>query len=511
MSLNTITSVQLLPAAIVAIGTEADSIASGTGPQYPATVHRFESIDGTQAAELATQLLAELQMDASSAARGTGLPAIVILASTSNAASVVELLRVLRAATPAVRPRVWPAFVAGNSSELVGFDADIDALGQGACDLVLMMNGTASSSEKAAALGAWLHVKMPAPPSVLGELPDVDGKICRYVAIGSGTVAPSADEMPTVDPVEDAQVDIDDVTAAVRQRLTQAAAKSVSVTAANDAASALCAAAEDLDASALLRAENHLAQALSDVSRQLSKALTDSLTAIIDVELSTAGSTGSDEDVSVDTLDEKEASVANAAEDRTAAVSQLVLLASKGGLTKMLSRSRMAAISQSVSAAARRDVDAAVARAVDQVQHQLPDCIKAALAEREQSRRDERESARLAGVQKEDSAWREAMTNCRNSVTLWPKVDASGVRRSWGGSAPAPRHYVVGSELALRVLPDDDEALSVIDLRDIAARAGASKSDESIDLRDNARRGDERRATVLLAQYGLPLAAFLTA
>ena len=84
-------------------------------------------------------------------------------------------------------------------------------------DLVLMMTGTASSSEKAAALGAWLHVKI-CPPSVLGELPDIDGRICRYVAIGSGTVAPDASSAAPTVVAALAPVDVEQVTAAVRAR-----------------------------------------------------------------------------------------------------------------------------------------------------------------------------------------------------------------------------------------------------------------------------------------------------
>ncbi len=512
MSLNTITSVQLLPAAIVSIGSDADSIASGAQSHYPATTHRLASIDGGKATKLAEQLLTELEAEGSAGSAGSGLPAIVIVSATKKAADVVELLRALRSSSATVRPRIWPVFIAGDPTELAGFDASIDDLGPGACDLVLMMNGTASSSEKAAALGAWLYIKMPAPPSVLGELPDVDGKTCRYVAIGSGTVSPSIDKQPAAPSSDVAPVNLDQLAAAVRRRLSDTAARSVSVTAANDAASALCAAAEDLDASALLRAENHLAEALSDVSRQLSKALADSLPGIIDDEL-TADVTAEvpDSDSSPEQAEGAATgneSVVPAADDRTAAVSQLVLLASKGGLTKMLSRSRMSAIAQSVSAAARRDVSTAVMRAVDQVRHELPDRIAAAVERREQALREQQEALLLAGVQLADKAWQEAMTNCRNSVTLWPSVDSSGVRRSWGGSAPAPRHYVVGSESAIRVLPEDDEALSVIDLRDATNTALLAGSPDAIDLRDGPGRQQERRATVLLAQYGLPLAAF---
>ena len=65
-------------------------------------------------------------------------------------------------------------------------------------------------------------------------------------------------------------------------------------------------------------------------------------------------------------------------------------------------------------------------------------------------------------------------------------------------------NYVVGSESALRAMPEDDEALSIIDLRERDEPVDARK----IDLRDGVRGVNQRHATVLLAQYGLPLVAF---
>ena len=501
MSLNTITSAQLLPAAIVAIGRDAAAIASAATGHYPATVTAVDVIEPVGAPQLAAELLSSLGAAASDSGSGSGLPAIVVLAHTSQATAVTELLVALRAQAATIRPRVWPTFVAGDPSTLGEFDVAVDQLGTGSCDLVLMMTGTASSSEKAAALGAWLHVKMPAPPSVLGELPDIDGRICRYVAIGSGTVSPdAAGAVPTV-VATPPPVDYEQLADAVRARLSATAAKAVSVTAANDAASALCAAAEDLDAAALLRAENNLANALADVSRQLSKTLSDALGGIISEELeSPTGQIESEDEQGA----HEEVPGSGAADDRTAAVSQLVLLTSKGGLTKMLSRSRMAAVAQSISAAARRDVDDTLRRAVDQANHEVPDRINAAIDARERQLIQLREAAELADAQLVDKVWRDALVNCRKAVSLWPQVSTSGIRRSWGGSVPAPRQYVVGSQAALRALPEDDEALSIIDLRDRDEQAAPGK----IDLRDGVRGIGQRHATVLLAQYGLPLVAF---
>jgi hypothetical protein len=62
---------------------------------------------------------------------------------------------------------------------------------------------------------------------------------------------------------------------------------------------------------------------------------------------------------------------------------------------------------------------------------------------------------------------------------------------------PGPPVSVVGSSL-------DDEWLGGLDLRDRDEQAAPGK----IDLRDGVRGIGQRHATVLLAQYGLPLVAF---
>lgn len=492
----------MLPAAVIAIGADAKKVGVGVETYYPSMFTFVDAVDDKNAEKIATDVLATLDAQTATIGSAAGLPAVVVLASTARASQVATLIQTLRAQTPTLRPRVWPTFVTGETAELGEFDERLDSLGAGACDLVLMMNGKATAEAKAAALGAWLHVKMPAPPSVLGELPDVEGKICRYVAIGSATVNPAAPSV-TETSVEELTIDEPATVSAVRADVAQAATKTVSVTAANDAASALCAAAEDLDAAALLRAENHLAEALTDVSRQLAKVLADSLPKIIDERL--------DAGVDVAMAAESETAEAGqtqvpAAEDRTQAVSQLVLLASKGGLSKMFSRSRMVGVAESVAAAARRDVAVAINQAIVPVDHEVPGQVSAAIARRAAAAAARRDEVSAANAQLADESWSAAMAKCRDQVTLWPRVDTSGVRRSWGGSAPSPRHYVVGSESALRGLPDDDDALSVIDLREPSATAASAKA--NIDLRDASRAGQERRATVLLAQYGLPLTAF---
>lgn len=503
MSLNTITSAQLLPAAVIAIGADAKKVGSGITAHYPSLVTFVDSVDDKNAESIGRDVLAKLDEQTSAVGSVAGLPAVVVLAGTARAEQVALLVRALREQPATMRPRVWPTFVTGDAAKLGDFDEHLDALGTGACDLVLMMNGKATAEAKSAALGAWLHVKMPAPPSVLGELPDIEGKICRYVAIGSATVAPESVSAADAD-VDVPTVDESALVTAVEAAVANAASKTVCVTAANDAASALCAAADDLDASALLRAENQLAEALADVSRELPKTLTDGLAQIISAELDS--STANDPAVEVEAgATHIAAADVPAADDRTEAVSQLVLLASKGGLTKMFARSRMTGVAQSVAAAARRDVAEAVQHAITSVNQGVPTEVRAAIEGRTVAAEARREAVRVANSQLADESWSLAMAKCRAQVALWPRVDTSGVRRSWGGSAPSPRHYVVGTESALRGLPDDDDALSVIDLREPVAVANGSAN---IDLRDGSRSSAERHATVLLAQYGLPLTAF---
>ena len=504
MSLNTITSAQLLPAAIVAIGADAAKVGEQLGEHYESMLTTVDEVTSADAGELAQQTLAALQERGTAAGVGQGLPAIAVLATTSQWQDVAEFIAALRQQPSTLRPRVWPTFVGGDSGALADFDARLDELGTGACDLVLMMNGDAEPSAKAGALGAWLHVKMPAPPSVLGELPDVSGKICRYVAIGSRSLGDV--EATGVEPEQESvTADAAVVIPAVKSALVAAANKTVSVIAANDAASALCAAAEDLDASALLRAESHLAQALTDVSRQLSKQLADARPRLVEAELESAAQSGAESPAVTAEADGVDG-LGAPADDRTEAVSQLVLLASKGGLSKMFSRSRMTGIAQSVSAAARRDVDVAVKKAIAPVAHEVPDQVAAGIARREEEQQAARVAQQVQAAEQADEQWRLALATCRDEVVLWPTVDTSNVRRSWGGSAPAPRQYVVGSEAALRGLPDDDDSLSVIDLRDSVTAPGTPT--HAVDLRESGSHLASRRATVLLAQYGLPLTAF---
>ena len=133
--------------------------------------------------------------------------------------------------------------------------------------------------------GAWLHVKMPAPPSVLGELPGhrgsdlpVRGDRFRH---GEPRHWPGLKRGARAIP----PIDVDALTKAVRRAPRRVRRQGCQRHCCQRSASALCAAAEDLDPVALLQAETNLANALADVGRQLSKSLTDSLGPIIEAQI----------------------------------------------------------------------------------------------------------------------------------------------------------------------------------------------------------------------------------
>lgn len=541
-------SAQLLPAVVLAIGADAKALAAETASRYPVTIVGVDAETGPVAdaalTAAADQVKAALVEQRTAVPAGAGLPAVVVVADTALAAAVATIVSALRTDTTSQRPRVWPTFVAGSVEGLGAFDEQLDELGSGSCDLVLMMNSDAPVADKADALAAWLHVKMPAPPSVLGELPDVNGKICRYVAIGAATTpaagAPSAGQTPSAGRssasgtgvAED--LDVSAIGSTVRNQLAGAAQQVAVTTNAVSSAEALSTAASALDAPALIRAENHLADAIRQVATTLPATLTGMIpeftaTAVKESagrsattqEAASADAGGAVETsagaTSADGVGDRSAGGLTsdaAAADRTEAVGQLVLMASKGGLSKMFAKSRMAAVAQSISAAATRDVQVAVASALEQAQAQVDESVNQFVESMRQERETELAKQREAVVIASTQDWRDALEQCRQQVKLWSAVDTSGVRRSWGGSAPAPRHYIVGSASALKLLPDEDEALHIVDLTDAGkststAQSGRTSADGEGSGAEIEAALEDRRATVLLAQYGLPLSAFV--
>ena len=146
---------------------------------------------------------------------------------------------------------------------------------------------------------------------------------------------------------------------------------------------------------------------------------------------------------------------------------------------KMFGRSRMVAAAQAATAAANREVDDELDRLVGDVGAGLAEQVLAKLTENGQRERDEQAQRTISEQVAQALLLDSSVAQATRDVQIWPKVDTAGVRRSWGGSAPAARRYVVKS------------------------------ADPVIDLRDPAPDSDTRRpaAVVLLAQYGLPLSA----
>lgn len=505
-------SQKLSPAVIISIGDHADQVARYLGASYPAlTRHLPQGADESAVA----RVVAEVTDGPTRPLEGhMELPGLLVIADTADHQTVLAVLDAIFAAETTAKPRVWPTFTSGTPSQLGSLDEALTTRGSGICDLVLMLTGTESADEQARALSAWLHVKMPAPASVLAQLPDSDGRICRYVALGSTVVSPgplngtttakkeSTSDLARASEASIVAVDQVAVAATVNQELARVAADDATAMVARDAASALIAAAHDYDAPALMRAENNLAAALNHLDRRLVPELESALARIARAAVEQAllgGGAEAAPDASPQPPVGSDADIG-----RTQTVSELVLLASKGGLSKMFSRNRMATLAQALEPVARADVDTAVQQAVDHVSAQVGPLVtlevKAATETAEQQRA---QAAQEVGALR-DQLWAQALATGRSAVTLWPTVSTTGITRAWGGGVPAPRQYLVGSAAALEGLAEDDAIMTVIDLRDVP---GAPI--DSVPVGESAavgtRASDE--AVVLLAQYGLPLAA----
>jgi hypothetical protein len=188
--------------AVIAVGSATATYArevAGDTSHSAITITRSSDIDDV-VTQVADQFAAS---DASSR-----LPAVLLISDTKEADTVVAVIRALRAARLPMRPRVWPAFVSGDVSHLDNFDKALDELGSSASDVVVIATGSGGTAATSTALRAWLHVKVPAPPSVLAELPDKSGHTCRYVAVGSITVSEA-----TSPDITDTQADEPDVAA----------------------------------------------------------------------------------------------------------------------------------------------------------------------------------------------------------------------------------------------------------------------------------------------------------
>lgn len=486
---------------VIALGAAAQAVAARVEAHHPIE-RALAPVNGeASGAKVLAWLAARDDQDPA----GVSIPAVVVIAEVAEADRVADLLAQLRRAPLSFRPRIWPAFIGGDISALDKFDAAIDAIGPGACDVVLLLTGAPGPTEQADALAAWLHVKMPAPASVLGELPAADGQICRYVALGAQALSSESEGDSTPQdsqlPLEMSDEAITTVTEQLRARVTNAVKQHELVTKAREQVSALSAAATKADTAEVLSAEATLTEQLAAMGHKLPIAAMVETEAALE-ELPDPADFGR----GADTVSDEAAPVEQASTDttisRSEAVSALVMLTSKGGLSRMFTRSRIAGAAEVVATAASRDLDALVQGALANAAEDLDSEVRVVYAtkqakeatkrvEERQSRRDEQSAGR-------DQRLRSAVAR----VAVWPSIDATKVRRSWGGGVPAARRYVVASP-ALVPADETDDFLFIPDVR---------VPDGVIDLTDSAqvRRPSSESpsdALVLVAQYGLPLSA----
>lgn len=131
---------------------------------------------GTLGEAVATELQAS-QVQNNSATKAE--LAELIIADLADAGAVADLLK-----TRTTAVKTWVALVLDATAkpvvdEIEKFDQQLEELGVGAVDLVLLVDQTTA----VAGLSAWSVVKAEAPASVLSRLPDTNGSVCRYVAL----------------------------------------------------------------------------------------------------------------------------------------------------------------------------------------------------------------------------------------------------------------------------------------------------------------------------------------
>lgn len=486
---------QDLPTAcVVSFGDASRRVAESLSDHYPII---------REAPDDLAALVTAINANRATGAGNVCLPAVVVISDTQHSGEVVELLHRLSEADPTTRPRVWPAFVAGDARALADFDAALDRAGAGLCDVVLTLTGAPGIDAQAAALGAWLHIKMPAPASVLGELPDAQGRICRYVALGSAVVLPSL----VVGTESGATVDAVAIAEAVRSDLNSAAALSPTVARTREAAAALGIAATAGDPASVMRADQELNGALVKLIVELPIELADAASDRVVARVTDAVAGGVARGVGVlggevpdvevpdvDALGVDVPGVVLPVSDRADAVSAFVLAASKGGLGKMFGKSRIAAAAQAVAQSATRDIDNLVAATLTTVQLDVEESVARQVEVKYQQ-------LATASATQNRADWNSSLQHARNETAVWPRIATKGILRAWGGSVPAPRHYLVSSASVVAEVCESDDTLAVIDLRDSIG-----------DPNDTGKVKDEaagERAVVLVAQYGLPLSALL--
>ncbi len=445
---------------VVSVGQTAEQVAQLLGEAYPVRLTRIDDLAALASTNQASR---------------PALSAVVLLASTQDSGDVVAALSTLRGIPSTIRPRIWPTFVAGDPALLADFDCALDEADSPMADVVLMVTKSPSAQHQADALAAWLRVKVPAPASVLACLPDSAGRTCRYVALGATEVAaPHAlDEAGALDAVTS-------LIAVAQEELAERAPKLEPVENLASAAAGLADAAREAEPAKILRADRALATAVT-LARG---ALPDELAEIARHSVGVGVAHLPTDDVRLalilDAVTTDSVSVQVAAPELQVeladAVSGLVIAASRGGLAKVLRRSKINDLANLVSEAATTLTTSVVNAAVAAAQLGVADIAASAL----------REAVRQGALQQDEerlAKWNDVVAAGCATTNVWPTLWTEGVTRSWGGGVPAPRYYVVGSTEVVLALKEQTDVLTVIDLR------------------------EPTTAVVLVAQYGLPLAA----
>ncbi len=449
---------------VISVGQTAERVAQLLGEAYPV---RVVGIDDLAA-------LANANQGSANQESRPALSAVVLLASTQDAGDVVTALSTLRGIPSTIRPRIWPTFVAGDPALLTDFDRALDEADSPMADVVLMVTKSPSAQHQADALAAWLRVKVPAPASVLACLPDSAGRTCRYVALGATEVsgAGALDEAGALDAVTS-------LIAVVQEELAERAPKLEPVENLASAAEYLGAAAREAEPAKILRADRALGAAVTLARDALPDELAEIARRSVGRGVGSVAAHLPTDDVRLALILDAVAVTTDSVSAQVAApelqvgladaVSGLVIAASRGGLAKVLRRSKINDLANLVSEAATTLTTSVVNAAVAAAQLGVADIAASAL----------REAVRQGAL----AQWNDVVAAECATTNVWPTLWTEGVTRSWGGGVPAPRYYVVGSTEVVLALKDQTDVFTVIDLR------------------------EPTTAVVLVAQYGLPLAA----
>lgn len=511
--------------AVFAIGPVALAIAQHMSNHQP-----FEfsitsiGIDDNVGERVAAGLL--LHSGSAVSAPGSAVSApgsVLLIGDTAQAELTTATVQALaRDGGPNTRLRIWPVFVSGDPSELDEFDATLDELPDANCDAVLMLTHVPGPEQAARALLAWLTVKLPAPASVLGQMPDAAGRICRYVALGSELVAAlrDTDEGAKTGAAENSDSAVSGGLAAaigvatqrpdplevseLLGRLQTALNEQPGMVALRDSRAMINTAMDAANLTAVVEAHQQLVMAGDADIRMELDALTTELVVAAGRESGRATETADtpapsalDDHLGLATSGTADTGGTRAAAPSQAgppskpslatALAQYLVVAGKTGLGRMVSGGRRRQAAVDLAAAADAFV-AGVEQAWIAQGEQLLHAAVLAGAERARA-------AAVAGAAAESAArataaearWKTQVEGAMATGNTWQGVDESRVVRSWGSGAAAARRYVIGSGELLETVVD------LTDGSEPCLRVITATATEAV--------------TVLTAQYGLPLSA----